>query len=415
MAVKVHTLSNGLRVVLYPDETGFVYLTLITRGGARFELPEELGVSHILEHLCTRKPEIHYAMESIGAGLDNAKTGAEDISYFFSFPIRNVLQGIELFARLWTAPISAEEFERERSVIGIEYAGQIADPGFVLDDLFMETAWRGHPLSQNTTSLWQDNLARLTLEQLENFRSRIHCGSNTVLAVVGKTPLEPFLETLERTLGVLPRGKRLAIEKAPLPNLEGFTVVKKSCDLPQVHCLLGFALPPLSSKERSAREILNFYLGDPFLFSAVLFNRVRNDLGLVYYIESETAAFYDSNSLVVRWTCAPENVESVLNVVMEEIRKIVRDGVSQEEFRRVRAAFSLRKEGQLWEPVSISIALAEELIRSGRVSDPKLWPKQILGVRRADMIRFAQSYLNPDRAVLALYGPVENLGPRILI
>src|SRR3972149_3422955 len=93
LSVKVYTLTNGLRVVWYPDPTHSIYMTLTTRGGSRFERFEELGISHVLEHLCVRNPNLHREMELLGDGLANAETDLEDISYFFSFPPRNLLKG----------------------------------------------------------------------------------------------------------------------------------------------------------------------------------------------------------------------------------------------------------------------------------------------------------------------------------
>jgi len=300
-------------------------------------------------------------------------------------------------------------------VLGIEYAGASEDPSTILDDLFIRTAWHGHILGRNDTVPWQDNLPYLTFEQFSAFRQKVNCGRNMVLAVVGDPPIQPFLEVLEETLGTLPEGELLPVEHFPLPVREGFTVVKQAGVLKQVHALLGFPLPRLTGSERRGLEILNMYLGDLNLFSSVLFRRVREELALVYYIESTVETFYDSSTFMVKWICPPFNLETILNVVLEEIGEVAREGISQKEFRRARQVLSLQKEGQLEEPVTISAALAEEMIRAGRVSDPELWPKKVRRVRRADMIRVAQSHLNPDRAVLALYGPVENLEPRILV
>jgi len=415
MAVKVYTLSNGLRVVLHSESYRSSYMTLTTRAGPRFERPEGLGISHVLEHLVVSDPAIHYEMESLGEGLYNAETDAEDVSYFFSFPKRNVLKGMKAFARILTAPISAEKFEKEKTVIGIEYVMASEDPDSVLYDLFIRTGWQGHILDRNDTVPWQDNLPHLTFEQLSAFRQKVNCGRNMVLAVVGDPPVQPFLEVLEGTLGALPEGELLPVERFPLPVREGFTVVKQVAPRKLVYALLGFPLPRLMSAERRGLEILNMYLGDPDLFSSVLFNRVREELALVYSVMSGVETFYDSDSFQVRWVCPPGNLEKILNVVLEEIGKIAQDGISQKEFRRARQVLSLQKELQLEEPTTISVALAEEMIRSGRVSDPKLWPKKARRARRADMVRFVHSYLNPGRAVLALYGPVEDLEPRILV
>jgi predicted Zn-dependent peptidase len=416
LSVKVHTLANGLRVVWYPDPTHSIYMTLTTRGGTRFERFEEFGISHFLEHLCSRNPDKHREMEMLGEGLANAETDLEDISYFFSFPNRNFLKGVELLGRLWISSVSPEEFERERSVVGIEYVDLATDPGCVLDDLLMATAWRGHPLGSSDTILWQQNLSNQTLEQFRSFRSRIQCGRNTVLSVLGdEVSIPQLLETLECTLGQLPTGNAPKVEHRPLLSRDGFTVVKQDCPFEHVHCLLGFPLPRLKATERLALSAFTTWFGDPELFSAVLFDRVRNDLALVYSILSEIEYFYDSAVLTVRWTCAREDVELILNVVMDEIQKITRDGMSRDEFRRAQEVLFLKREGALEEPATISELLAKEYLRFNRVINPVDWVKQARRTRRSELVRLVRSYLTPQRAVLALYGPVGDLTPRILI
>src|SRR3989344_2898389 len=386
LSVKVYTLTNGLRVVWYPDPTHSIYMTLTTRGGSRFERFEELGISHVLEHLCVRNPNLHREMELLGDGLANAETDLEDISYFFSFPPRNLLKGVKLLGRLWNSPVSAEEFERERAVIGIEYVAESADPEFVLDDLLMATAWRGHPLGNSDIALWQQNLPNLTLEQFRSFRSRIQCGKNTVLSVLGdEVDITKLLEVLERTMGQLPAGNILKIERFPLPILDGFTVVKRKYPSEHVHCLLGFTLPRLKAAERLALAVFHTYLGDPELFSSALFDRVRNDL------------------------------ELVLNVVVNEIQGITQNGMSREEFRRAKEILFLRREISLEQPATTSEVLAEEQLRSGRVVNPTDWIKQTRRARRSELVHLFRDHLTPQKAVLALYGPVEDITPRILI
>ncbi len=413
--VKIHTLSNGLRVVHYFETTYSVYMTLSHRAGPRFESPEESGLGHIFEHLCVRKPELHREIELLGNGLWNADVDNEAISYYFSFPNRNVLKGVELFYQLWTAPVSAEVFEREMSVVGIEYVDESIDQDYVLDDLFMQTAWAGHPLGRGDIATWRQNASNLTFEQFLAFRQRVQCGRNSVLAVVGETPVEPLLEVLERTFGKIPAGEEVKAKKLPLPSPNGFKVAKRVRDFEHVHCRLGFALPKLKAAERLALSAFSTYFGDPELFSAVLFNRVRNDLGLVYYIWAEPEFFYDSAALKVSWTCAPENVELIMNVILEEILTIARNGMSLDEFRRAREVLYVKREASLEEPITLSMNLAEEGIESHRVRNPRDWVKQARSVQRAEITRLVREYLTPQRAVMALYGPVENITPRILI
>ena len=117
----------------------------------------------------------------------------------------------------------------------------------------------------------------------------------------------------------------------------------------------------------------------------------------------------------MRWTCAREDVELILNVVVNEIQGITQNGMSREEFRRAKEILFLRREISLEQPATTSEVLAEEQLRSGRVVNPTDWIKQTRRARRSELVHLFRDHLTPQKAVLALYGPVEDITPRILI
>ena len=52
MTPRVHTLSNGVRVVVDPmDALQSCALSVVVRGGARWETEATSGWSHLLEHM----------------------------------------------------------------------------------------------------------------------------------------------------------------------------------------------------------------------------------------------------------------------------------------------------------------------------------------------------------------------------
>jgi len=412
--VRVRTLSNGLRVIFYNYNIDWVQGILLNRAGPRVEQPEELGLTHIFEHLCARNAKAHFEMENLGEGLENAYTGGEDVSYWFSFLKRNALAGIESFFRLWTAPVTVEDFEREREVLQIEYAerNSVANPGAVLYDLLMRTGWQGHPLRFDDTLLWHRNLSRLTYEQFHKFRPRINCGNNTVLVLIGHIPIRKLMEVLERTFGMLPVGHRPTIKSRPLKKISRFTVVKKSGELDLAYCLLAFPFPKLKSRSRRALELISGHLGDSEHFSSALFQKVREDRSLVYSIFTDTFRFSDSGAFYVFWVCPPKNVQPVLDIIRREMRGWVNGKISAVEFERARHVLALKWESSQHYSDYIVGELAEELTFGGKVSNPRLWAKTARSMRRSDAIEVARRYLKPNQALLTMYGKVGNLRPR---
>ncbi|MEX1061557.1 MAG: pitrilysin family protein [Patescibacteria group bacterium] len=412
MSVSVYTLSNGLRVAFFPGTDNSVYLTLIVRAGVRFEEDEELGFSHPTEHLCMQNFPLHYKMEERWGKLYNAETGPEDITYQWFFLKNKLAQGIRAAFQFLISPVNPKEFASEKKLIGIEFLESLGESDPVLDDLLRRIIWQGHRLEKDNFKLFQKRLQRFSLSQFEVFRRKIHCGRNMALAIVGDVKASDFLPFLEKNFGKLPAGKRLPVKVARLKRRKGFKVVRKPRVLEVVHCKLEFPLPRLSRKEWRVLDLLDAYLANNDLFSRVLFKRLRG-AGLLYSISSESEELYDSGSFTIKWVCLPADVKTILRIILEEIGKISQGNLTHEEFRHARRVFYLTQKEKSEDELIISGKLAEQLLRTGRPTNPKLLPKQAQRVKRFEVTNLVKTYLDPNKAVLALYGPVKNLRVRI--
>ena len=84
-SAKLHTLANGLRVVLVPCEAESAAVGVFVSSGSRHETAKTAGISHFIEHMLfkgtpTRKPiDITRAIEGRGGNF-NAMTGEEATS-----------------------------------------------------------------------------------------------------------------------------------------------------------------------------------------------------------------------------------------------------------------------------------------------------------------------------------------------
>src|SRR3990167_784681 len=84
-----HLLKNGLRVILMPMKgTETVTVLAAINAGSRFEMPQEAGLAHFLEHMAfkgtKRRPSamhISKELDSVGAEY-NAFTSKEIIAFY---------------------------------------------------------------------------------------------------------------------------------------------------------------------------------------------------------------------------------------------------------------------------------------------------------------------------------------------
>jgi predicted Zn-dependent peptidase len=98
--------------------------------------------------------------------------------------------------------------------------------------------------------------------------------------------------------------------------------------------VMGFPGLAHAAPERYAMFLLNDVIGGSM--SSRLFQEVRERQGLVYSIYSGNAAFRDCGLFYVYAGTEPANFQKVLGLVVEELRKLKRGGVTADELSRAK-------------------------------------------------------------------------------
>ncbi len=104
--------------------------------------------------------------------------------------------------------------------------------------------------------------------------------------------------------------------------------------LEQVHFVIGGPGLRQDAPERYALYLLNTIVGGSM--SSRLFQEVRERQGLVYSIYSGNAAFRDCGLFYIYAGTEPAHFLRVLRLVVEELRKLKRGGVSADEVSRAK-------------------------------------------------------------------------------
>jgi sulfoxide reductase heme-binding subunit YedZ len=145
-------LSNGVVLIVHEHRAAeVVALQLWMRVGGRDEAPQELGLSHYLEHMLfkgtpTRPPgSIDALIEGLG-GQSNAYTSYDYTHYDVVLPAEHVRAGIELLADIaMNASFEQSELDAERKVVLEEMRLTEDNPDrFMLRRLY-ELAYMPHP------------------------------------------------------------------------------------------------------------------------------------------------------------------------------------------------------------------------------------------------------------------------------
>ena len=329
-------LRNGLRVIaeVVPGARS-VALGYFVRTGARDEAPEESGVSHFLEHMVFKGPEgmdalsVNLAFDRLGAQY-NAFTSEEATVFYgavlpeFAFPL------LELFSRLMRPALRQEDFDTEKKVILEEIARYQDRPGFMAYDWARARFFAGHPLGNSVLGT-VESITALTRDQMAQYHARRYLPGNMVLAATGKVDFEALVAEAERLTEDWPLGEagRAYPSLSPAQGVEEHPYEKA-----RALYLVGL-FPGVSyqEEERFAAQVLAHLLGEE--------GSGRLHFALVHTGLAEAASFgheeADRAGFFHAYVQAdPTHKEAVLAVLQEELGRIAREGVREEEVERAK-------------------------------------------------------------------------------
>ena len=406
------TLPSGLTVLVetlpYVRSVAFGYYL---RSGSAVESEEHGGASHFLEHLVfkgtkTRSTaDIAKIVDILGGDVD-AFTGKEYTSFYAHVLDEQLPTALDLLTDIVTAPrFSDEDVEMERGVI-LEEIKMVEDtPDDLVHEMFVTAFWPDHPLGRPILGT-EETIDRLQRSRIVEHYEETFQPSNVIFAASGNVRPEELLPHLEQHFPAATREPFRREWSAPAPNQH--VIVRQKKELEQVHLCLGSRGFPQQGHERYAAALLNAVLGGGM--SSRLFQRVREQEGLVYAIASYHNAHLHGGYQAVYAACAPKNVQRVLDSTLDELRKIKRDGATDEEL----ASAKLHLKGSILLSLESTTSRMSGIARQEYYFGRQFMPDEIIehidAVTLDDLQAVAQRVVDPDSLSLTMLGNIKDPG-----
>src|SRR5262249_52494658 len=147
---------------------------------------------------------------------------------------------------------------------------------------FEETLWSGQALGRDIAGS-AEVISKVSRKDILSYRDKFYTASNTIIAVSGQFDLRKLEDLVDETWSKLPN------KKAP-----GYKAIERKKDGPklsmiskpteQAYLVLGFEGYHYRNKNNPALRILSATLGGGM--SSRLFLRIREKLGLAYYVNT---------------------------------------------------------------------------------------------------------------------------------
>ena len=424
-------LSNGLKIIVREDHRSPVVVSQVWyRAGSLDEVNGKTGVAHVLEHMMFKGTKKIKAGEfsrliAKAGGKENAFTGADYTCYFQQLEKSNLELSFKLEAdRMQNLNLSKDEFDKEIKVVMEERRWRTEDkPTSQVKEQFESTVFKSHPYSRPVVG-WMNDLENMTVEDAREWYKNWYTPNNATLVVVGDIYAKDVLNLAKKYFEKIPARKipERKPQVEPKQNGERRSYIKAPSELS--YLLMGYPVPTLNDRNGSdsnswepyALEVLsNILAGNSS--SRLNQNIVRNQ-----HLAVSVSAGYDSTARgrisVFELEGTPNDfkkINDLENALLQEIEKIKKDGVTQEELDRVKAtviASDVYQKDSMF-GMAMEIGQLETMDYSFHLSDGYI--EKINGVTSEQIKNVATKYLTRDNLSVVILDPqpmTQNLSPK---
>lgn len=404
-----YELANGLRVLLFPDESKSTITVNITYlVGSRHEGYGESGMAHLLEHMLfkgtPRFPNIPQQLTARGA-RPNGTTWYDRTNYYETFPASddNLRWALDLESdRMVNSFVAEKDLQSEFSVVRNEFEAGENDPNGVLLERVMSTAYLWHNYGKSTIGSRAD-IERVPIENLRAFYRRFYQPDNAVLVVAGRIDPANTLRWVNEYFGRIPRPTRklpATYTVEPTQDGERHVTLRRVGDLQ--FTTAGYHVPAGSHPDFAAVQLLfDVLTSEPTgrLYKALVETGLATQVGGFAFSLKEPGYAYVGAEVPRDKSLA--DATRVLLATLDTLRDAP---ITNEEVDRASKRYLRAFEQTYFNSERASLQLSEYIAQG----DWRLWFLQrnrLEAVTAADVNRVAAAYLKPSNRTTGQFIP----------
>ena len=404
-------LSNGITILSRANfNSPSISLVGYINAGSLFDPDEKLGLADFASSALMRGTEKHSfdglynELEAVGASL-GFDSGVHTTGFHGRALVEDLPLLLDLLSETLRQPTFPEvEVEKLRHQLLTGLAIRAQDTSDMADLTFDEILFQGHPYARPEDG-FPETIQSITRQDLADYHRRGFGPRGMVIVMVGAVEPKKALDAIGRVLGdwknpdqvdppVMPELKRLEETVRRHVTIDG----KSQADL-----IIGTNGPRRTDTDYMAASLGNSILGQ-FGMMGRIGDSVRKKSGLAYYAYSGLSAGIGPGSWSVNAGVSPANVKKAGDLIVKELKRFVKGGVTKEELLDSQASFIGRLPLSLESNGGVAGALINIERYSLGLDYYRRYPDLVKSVTRSDVLEVAQKYIDPDRLVVAVAG-----------
>jgi len=352
-----------------------------------------------------RPTALSLAAELDGVGGEyNAFTSKEYTGYWIKVSGDKTEIALEIVSdMLLNSKFEAEEIEREKGVIIEEINMYEDNPLMKIEDVFETCLYGDTPAGWDVAGTVA-NVKSFKRQDFMNYFTRQYGASSATLILSGNVPKNADALVKKYFLNFTKNTWKDKVKVKENQKNPAVLSVHKKTD--QVTLALGVRTQAIGHKEEFTIKLLSIILGGSM--SSRLFSEVRERRGLAYSVRTSTEFYSDSGYLATTAGIKLGHEEEVVNIIINEYKRISEELVPDEELKRAKDMIRGRLAISLEASDDLANWYGRQAILRKKYLSPADYIKEIEKIKPADLRRVAKKIFIVKNLNLALIGPLTS-------
>ena len=404
-------LNNGIRVVM--EEIPYVNsvsIGMIINNGSVNEDKHLNGVSHFIEHMLF-KGTINRTAKVLAESIDNiggqinAFTGSEYTCFYVKVLDNHLPIAIEILSdMLNNSKFDHNDIEKEKGVIFEEINMYLDSPEDIVYDVLSEIMFENTPLALPVLGSYE-TVNNLNREMILEYYKKHYTSENMVISVVGNLDSKDTMNMLNEHFykSNINESDNSSRNNTPLLSQKIKSQLKET---EQLNFCLGMEGVKRGSDDIYSLLVMNNIFGGSM--SSRLFQKIREEKGLVYSVYSHPTSFKDIGTFTIYAGLNSDQVINVAKLIEEDIEDLRKNLITKDELEKSKEQLKGNYILGMESTFSRMFDIGKSELLFGKILSPEDVLEKIDRVKMEDIDRIIFSTFNKDKYNIAYVGNIPN-------
>lgn len=313
--------GDEMKINVCVTDSNLVTIAFIVHAGSYNETQKTLGIAHFTEHLVFRgtqkfnNKQINTYIESLG-GYMNAYTAYEFTKFYCTVPSNKWKEAVDFLNQIvFCNTIPADMFDIEKDIVINELKMYQDDPQSVAAENLYKIMFKQY--NKQLVGGTPETVANITRQQVLEYIEQYYNTTNVDVVATGNINPDELKQYIDSSIH-FQHNIITPVSRTIFNDPKEIQINKM--DITQSVLMWGIVLPNIYDKMCAPSLLINNYLGGNA--SSILYDKVREELGLCYAINTSIENFKDYNILIGYTALNEINIKKVQNIITDTFNDI---------------------------------------------------------------------------------------------